>query len=189
MTNFHTCRATPVNLWRYYQHSSYQRRTICTQWRFRYAPMYMNLSTCTQAMTCINDPLKLLPQCWMLCSVQELFSITLLSPFNSSLQVTAEKDKSYFWRSVPQAEGCTVSMDPIPPDSVKDILVENIAYTLSSKRLQFDLSWTPPTPYGQLKDYDLIVLDSNDRNRLVSGTSIDSLEPYHRQTLMVNKLS
>lgn len=80
-------------------------------------------------------------------------------------------------------------MDPIPPDSVKDILVENVAYTSSSKRLQFDISWTPPTPYGQLKGYDLIVLDSNDRDRLLSGTSIDGLEPYHRQTLMVNKLS
>ena len=55
MTNSYTCRATSVNLWRYYQHSLYQRRTTCTQWRFRYAPMYMNHST--QATTCI----KLLP--------------------------------------------------------------------------------------------------------------------------------
>lgn len=78
-------------------------------------------------------------------------------------------------------------MDPIPPDSVKDILVENVAYTSSSKRLIFDLSWTPPVPYGQLKDYDLLVLDSDDRDRLHSGASVNSLEPYHRQTLTVYK--
>lgn len=77
-------------------------------------------------------------------------------------------------------------MDPIPPESVKDILVENVAYTSSTKRLYFDLSWTPPIPYGQLKDYDLIVVDSNDRDRLHAGTSIDTLQPYHRQTLTVN---
>ena len=80
-------------------------------------------------------------------------------------------------------------MDPIPPDSVRDILVENVAYTSSTSRLNFDLSWTPPTPYGQLKDYDLMVLDSTDRDRLLSGASVDSLEPYHRQTLLVNKQS
>ena len=105
-----------------------------------------------------------------------------------SLQVRAEKDRAYFWRSVPQAKECTVSMDPIPPDSVKDILVENVLYTSSSKRLLFDLSWTPPVPYGQLKDYDLIILDNDDRDRLLFGANIDNLEPYHRQTLTVNKM-
>ena len=77
-------------------------------------------------------------------------------------------------------------MDPIPPNSVTGILVENVAYTSATRRLYFDLSWTPPIPYGQLKDYDLIVLDSSDRDRLLAGASIESLAPYHRQTLMVN---
>ena len=34
-----------------------------------------------------------------------------------------------------------------------------------------------------------MVLDSTDRDRLLSGASVDSLEPYHRQTLLVNKQS
>ena len=110
-----------------------------------------------------------------------------LSSLHLSFQINAEKDRAYFWRTVPQAKQCSVSMDPIPPESIKDILVENILYTSSSRRLLFDISWTAPVAYGQLKDYDLVVLDNDDRDRLLSGTSVNNLEPYHRQTLTVSK--
>ena len=78
-------------------------------------------------------------------------------------------------------------MDPIPPEPIKNILVENIFYPPSLERLTFDLSWTPPVAYGELKDYELIVLSHDDRNQLfISGTSVKNLQPYFRQTLIVS---
>ena len=75
-------------------------------------------------------------------------------------------------------------MNPIRPEPIKNILAENILYTPSSGRLTFDLSWTPPLTYGELQDYELIVLN----NQLASGTTVDitDLQLYFRQTFNVS---
>ena len=77
-------------------------------------------------------------------------------------------------------------MEPIPPEPVKNVLAENVQYVPSSSRLLLDLSWTPPVAYGQLMEYDLVVLGQKDRDRLLSGSNMDNLNPYYRAILRVN---
>lgn len=87
---------------------------------------------------------------------------------------------------MPQAKQCSVSLDPIPPEAIKDILVENVHYASASKQLQFDVSWTKPTAYGELSEYDLVVLSQEDRDKLLSGSSLDNLSPYIKKHIEVS---
>ena len=71
---------------------------------------------------------------------------------------------------------------------VHNILVENIQFVSSSSQLLFDLSWSAPPAYGQLMEYNLVVLSQEDRDMLLSGSSIDVLNPYYQNTLTVSDI-
>lgn len=102
-------------------------------------------------------------------------------------QVRANKNDAYYWRRIPQREQCSVSLDPVPPEPVRDILLENIHFISTTNQLLFDLNWTPPVAYGQLMDYDVAVITKQDRDSLMAGSSIDDIQPRYIGSINVRE--
>lgn len=69
---------------------------------------------------------------------------------------------------------------------MQNVLVENVRYVPASSQLMFDLSWTPPLAYGQLMEYNVVVISQEDRDMLLSGSSVDVLSPHYQMTLTVS---